>query len=682
MSEEPTADVRPIAPHLRVVTAPEPIRALPGWLMWRYESYEKEPKPRKVPYYVSTVRRHGVQGGEHDRAQLTTFAAARDAAIRLGYDGVGFAMLPDWGIIALDVDNCVAPDGSLPSEIEAIVSRTYAEYSPSGKGIRAFFMGDLGNHKARASDTDYGLETFSSSGYVTFTGNILPHVDILGYEDRVAPVPPALTDLCQRRFGASSAAPVDPDDFMLGYEPKLGLTVERMEELLAALDPDMGRDEWIRVGMALHHETEGDDTGFYLWHDWSEQGGKYPSEEALREQWDSFERRKGSRRRQVTMASVIKMAKDARPVVATAAELVAAVADTPANEERPGETPDDFDGKYTIVHAEAALRRPTIEWMIKGVLPRADLGVIFGASGSGKTFIALDLAMALARGVDWQGRRVTRAYRVLYIAAEGSGGLGNRIKAYCLHHGIDVGSLTLSVLYAAPNFMDRDDITEVTRAVSAAGGFDLIIVDTFAQVTPGANENAGEDMGLALANTRALRDASGAMPLLVHHAGKDATKGSRGWSGIKGAADVQLEVVRHDDGSREVHLEKIKDGEDGLRWPFALEVVELGVDDDLDAITSCIVVEAKRPQADQPTGKGVKRRGRIEHHILEVMTLFGEASSVKLQALVERATAMMPAPEPGQRDTRRQKVVRALQSLSKEKDGPLRVEGGVVIFYE
>lgn len=676
--DDTMGQVRPIAP--------EPLRALPGWLIWRYETHSGEPKPRKVPYYVSGTRRHGQQGSPQDRANLTTFAAARDAAMRLGFDGVGLAMLPEWGITAIDVDHCVDPDGNLPEDIEGIVQQTYAEYSPSGAGIRAFFTGSLGNHKSQATPERYGLETFASTGFVTFTGNILPHVDILGYEDRVAPLSGELVDLCQSRFGASSDTAFDPDDFMAGREPKLGLSVEEMEALLEALDPDMGRDEWIRVGMALHHETEGDDTGFYLWDAWSAMGAKYPSEEGLRQQWDSFERRKGVGRRHVTMASVIKMAKEAgytRPNIATVEELVAAVADV---QQAPviGATPPDFDGKFAVFRADAATRRPPIKWMIKGVMPKADIAVIFGASGSGKTFVALDMAMAVARGVDWRGHRVAEAQRVLYIAAEGSGGMGGRIKAYCGEHKVSPSDIDLSVMYAAPNFMDRGDISEVLKAVVAAGGFDVIVVDTFAQVTPGANENAAEDMGHALANTRVLRDASDAMIWLVHHAGKDAAKGSRGWSGIKAAADVQIEVVRHANGSREIHLEKLKDGEDGLRWGFALKAVALGVDEDGDEITSCVIDETELPKADgaEINGKGAKRRGRHESHILEIMATFGEQDSVALEELVDRAVAAYPEPEKGERDTRRQAIVRAVGSLSAEKDGPLQVINSRVIFYE
>lgn len=673
--------VQAIAAHLRLLSAPEPLRALPGWLVWRYESNKDEPKPRKVPYYVSGTRRFGEQGGPADRSQLVAFAAARDAAVRGNYDGVGLAMLPDWGITALDVDHCVDPNGNLPPEIEEIVQKTYAEYSPSGNGIRAFFTGSLGNHKSHADASRYGIETFSSKGYVTFTGNILPHVDLLGYEDRVSAAPPQLVSLCERRFGSATAHDFDPEDFMAGREPKLGLTVERMQELLDALDPDMGRDQWIRVGLALHHETEGDDTGFELWDEWSSEGGTYPGTERLRYEWESFGNR--TSRRQVTMASVIKMAKEAqgdRPTVATAEQLAAAVADVQPS--TTGSTPPGYDGKFKIFSAGAAVDRPDLEWWIKGVIPKGELGILFGASGSGKTFVALDLAMAIARGTPWRGHRVEKA-RVLYIAAEGSGGVGRRIRAACRKQNIDPNDMDLSVMYAAPNVMEKDDIAELLRSIRIAGDFDMIFVDTFAQVTPGANENAGEDMGHALANIKALCEACGAMVILVHHAGKDASKGSRGWSGLKAAADVQVEVLRHENNAREIHLEKMKDGEDGLRWGFVLETVELGLDRDGDPITSCVVIEADLPRADEKgERKGVKRRGRIENHILETMASFGSADVVKLQELVDKAVADLPPPEAGTRDTRRQHVMRAITTLGKEKDGPLQVKDNIVIFFE
>jgi RecA-family ATPase len=103
------------------------------------------------------------------------------------------------------------------------------------------------------------------------------------------------------------------------------------------------------------------------------------------------------------------------------------------------------------------------------------------------------------------------------------------------------------VLADAPNLMEKQDALDVARAIVAAGGAQLVIVDTFAQVMPGANENAGEDVGRALAHCKGIHRATGALVLLVHHSGKDSSRGARGWSGLRAAADVELEVVRADD---------------------------------------------------------------------------------------------------------------------------------------
>ena len=671
-------NIRAIAPALHAVRVPEPLRALPAWLCWRYEHFAGEAKPRKIPYWADGTRRHGQQGGPQDRDRLATFVAARDAAIRAGFDGVGFAPLADFGYTFLDFDACVDVHGNTPKEIEQIVNRTYAEYSPSGKGIRAVLKGNLGNHKSHATPDQYGFETFSTSGFVTFTGNILPGCELLGYEDHIAPVDENTKALCERRFGASKPA-FDSEDFMAGREPKLGLDVRQMEELLSYLDPSMGREPWLRVGMALHHECDGDDTGFELWDEWSSEGDTYPGTEALRYQWESLRPAPG--KRQVTMASVIKMAKEAgyRPVEAASREEVLAKAEAIM-----AELPKKSVGRFGPVPIYDLTLRDPMSWLVKGVLPMGELGILFGASGSGKTFVALDLAFCVARGVEWRGRRVKQG-RVVTIAAEGGAGIGKRADAYAQHHNFDLKSVSdMRVITAAPNFLDDDDISEVIAEIKNIGPVTLIVVDTLAQVSPGANENTSEDMSRVLSNVKLLHEATGAMVLLVHHAGKDLSKGSRGWSGIKGAADVQLEVLRHDNGDREIAIEKMKDGEDGVRWGFKLEVVELGIDFEGDTVTSCVAVEADLPKPSEEQGdrKGVKRRGRIENHILEIMTLFGSESVVSAIELIDRAVAALPAPEDGKRDTRRQSVVRAINGLSKEKDGPLKIEGGKIIFYE
>jgi hypothetical protein len=110
--------------------------------------------------------------------------------------------------------------------------------------------------------------------------------------------------------------------------------------------------------------------------------------------------------------------------------------------------------------------------------------------------------------------------------------------------------------------------------------------------------------------------------------------------------------------------------------------VLLGLDDDGDDITSCVAVEDDVRPAATDDRKGVKRRGRHETHLLEVMATFPTDAIVRAEDLIRKACDMLPAPDAGKRDIRRQSVVRAIQNLSREKDGPLRMENGVVIFYE
>ena len=294
-------------------TAPARLRDMPNWVVYRLEKHPNKDRKEKIPHWADGTQRFGTQGGPEDRARLTTFEVAREAAIRMGFDGVGFAHTEGCGIVTLDFDKCVGPDGKVRQDVLDLVTMTYAEYSPSGKGIHAIFFGDddiLGNHKANVNEgPDFSVEAFSTRGFTTFTGNTLDYVDVLYGADYLAPLPDITIAECRKRFGPQKAKD-DPDDFMIGHEPKTGLSISQMEEMLAVLDPDMSREDWIKPGMGLHHETDGDDTGFYIWDEWSATGSKYPGQEELRKQWDSFDRRKGSGQRNITMATVMKMAKE------------------------------------------------------------------------------------------------------------------------------------------------------------------------------------------------------------------------------------------------------------------------------------------------------------------------------------------------------------------------------------
>jgi hypothetical protein len=641
--------VTTIKPHLSSISAPDEMRNLPGWLVWRFEYHEGEDKPRKIPYYTAGNKRHGKQGSTQDLQQLTAFDAARTAAARRGFDGVGFVPLPEWNICALDFDHCVT-NGELHPDLEAIVTGTYAEYSPSGTGVRAFVKGQYGNSKARGEP--YGFEVFSSKGFVTFTGNRLDVVEILGNENTIAQLDGPVRALCAKRFTREVA-----ETGVSAGEP-LGLTPQQIDKCLSVIDADSGHDEWLAVGMALHHETQGE--GFDLWNDWSELGSKYPGREVLLHRWSSFGK---THDRTVTARSLVRLANEHGAGInlngpATADEFEDLVGEA---------SPEAAPGRFAIVPAHEFATGANPTWVIKDVLPQAELVVMYGASGSGKSFLALDMAAAIARGVEWRGKRV-RQGRVAYIAAEGGGGFRKRLKAYGQHNEIDLSSLELGVIHAAPNMMEAKDAADVVKAIKAWGGADIVIVDTFAQVMPGANENAGEDVGKALTHCKRIHELTGAMIILIHHAGKDASKGARGWSGLRAAADAELEVVREATG-RSLRLTKSKDGEDGMAWGFDLEIITVGVDEDLDPITSCVVIEAQMPV---PGAGPARKLGPVEKAVNDVIQEFAVAQTegIEVGPVLAEAVKRIEPPADGKRDTRKQRARRALEALCAGDDAP------------
>lgn len=641
-------NVHRITPHLRDVEAPAAIRDLPAWVIWRFEDAPGLAKPRKVPYYANGGRRAGEQGAPADLSNLTTFDAAKAAASRRGFDGVGFATLPQFGVTALDFDNCIT-DGRIHPDVEPLLAETYAEFSPSGQGLRLFFKGDLGNGKA-LRDGPFGMECFSTRGFVTFTGNTLDITELLGNSDTIAPINDTVRQLHAERFKRSTETVEAPAS---AVEP-VGLLPDQIAALLAKLDPDLPHDDWLHVGMGLHHETRGE--GFHLWDEWSAASGKYPGTDALLQRWQSFGRHNDNT---VTLRTAMKLAGMTVATVASPDEFENIVNEPPADPDKPPRF--QFEPVHTFSSVAA------LPWIVKGVLPKAGLAVVYGASGSGKSFAVLDIGMAVARGVEWRGRK-TKQGRVAYIAAEGAEGFRKRLAAYAQHLAVDLTNVPMTVLNAAPNLMEKQDAVDVAKGIKAAGGADLIIVDTFAQTTPGANENAGEDVGKALGYCKRIHETTGALVLLIHHSGKDATKGARGWSGLRAAADAEIEVIRTDQG-RALRLSKSKDGEDGLEWGFDLEIVQLGVDEDLDPITSCVVVEAAVPAKG---GIADRKMGPVEQVVNAVIQEFAIAQTegIEVGPVIAESVKRLDPPADGKRDTRKQRVRRAVEALCNGDSAP------------
>jgi hypothetical protein len=254
--------------------------------------------------------------------------------------------------------------------------------------------------------------------------------------------------------------------------------------------------------------------------------------------------------------------------------------------------------------------RPWLErrYLIKGLLGAAAKIVVFGPPGCGKSFLAWDMARHISRGLDWFGRR-TRSGRCVYLAAEGQAGLRTRHAAWNLHHpAADPDPFAL--IPTAVDLLDpRADLPKLRTTldcfVGRFGGLELLIIDTLAATFGGGDEN-GSDMAAYVANIERLCAPYGCASLIVTHAPLDATaKRPRGHSSLWGAADAVLHVTGDRDApARRLHVLKQKDDDPGPDLLFTLRSVEVGVDEDGDLVTSCVVEQSEY----EPTSIIGKRR--------------------------------------------------------------------------
>jgi len=317
--------------------------------------------------------------------------------------------------------------------------------------------------------------------------------------------------------------------------------------------------------------------------------------------------------------------------------------------------------RFMILSASEFASAKPPPYLIKGVLPKAELGVIFGESTVGKSFIALDMACSITRGVLWRERRV-RQGRAVYVCAEGADGFRVRMSAYARAHGCSLDELP-GVIADVPDLRDSADAAALAKTLVDYGPLDLVIIDTLAAASPGSDENTGKDMGLILSHCKFFHRQTGALVVLIHHSGKDPSKGARGWSGLKAAADVELEVVRNGD-YRSITTSKLKDGSDGLEWGFILKPVVLGFDDDDEEITSCIIEHVDVPVDIGPhkiTPQGAKKK--MVYRVARDM-LAGQPTIESFDLMTECVkTLAQPA---GGRDTRENYVIKAIQELTAE----------------
>jgi hypothetical protein len=652
---QPNPGLPPIGEVFNGGNIPAELRALRRWAVWKAIWNEGRQKYDKIPYspqhYGLSTKKVSEWGDFETASKTLSLNPTR-------YSGLGLVLTGMTDVVGIDLDEC-RRDGQIAPWAREIVDSmgSYTEISPSGTGLRILATGqfhtDWNNH-------DVGIEMYSghTPRFLTITGdtklarpmvparpevlqglfdrmrkstissaNVIPIempelVNELALPDVAdMPIPEATRDLLlhgpsadvQDRSGALHAAGVQL--YSAGYDDATVLSI------LAASQPVMD--------IALAHRRQDPDRALaYLW----------------------LEHCQKAKPKATTPSDILSEFDDvsADPEVIASAKKAAAAAVIHEN-------------RFNIETTAEFIVRRKATWLIKGVLPRANFGVFYGASGSGKSFFVFDLAAAIARGVDWRGKKTTKA-RVLWIAAEGQEDMRKRVHGYCMAQGIEPSELEMSFISDAPDLRNLVDVKALIKQIKKVGEFDLIVIDTLAQVMPGGNENSGEDMGMVMGHCKEITRATGAMVAPVHHSGKDESRGARGWSGLRAACDFEFEIIRVDE-DRVATVTKMKGGEDGAEYGFRLQTVVVGQDEDGDAETTCVVSYTDSSRATVVAAAGPKGDNQkvIMDKAVSMIDLAG--AGVTFNEIVSVVWPLYPRGDETKRDQRKTNVGRDLRTL-------------------
>ena len=259
-----------------------------------------------------------------------------------------------------------------------------------------------------------------------------------------------------------------------------------------------------------------------------------------------------------------------------------------------------------LVESWDSIKDEPVEWLVQSIIPKRSFVALYAPPASWKSFIALDLAEAIATGRDWMGYKIPKKGAVLFISGEGHGGMGARVKACKIQNQSPDGA-NLYIIRAQLNLRSSpEDFIELLNAINdliaeIGEPIELIILDTLMRMAGGEfNESSSEDMGGFITQTGKLQELFECALMVIHHTGKDITKGLRGHSSLLGGCDTVLEIQRQDSvinsadpsviGNAILKLSKQKDGSDSIEVGIEIVLVEIGTSDlGFEALTSLAV---------------------------------------------------------------------------------------------
>lgn len=238
----------------------------------------------------------------------------------------------------------------------------------------------------------------------------------------------------------------------------------------------------------------------------------------------------------------------------------------------------------TLVSGNALTMIENLQWRVDELIPMNGIGTIYGASTIGKSFLAIDLAMSLARGINWFGKTTSKS-TVVYVSLEAEHGFKVRIAGYCKNAKIE----TPNNFHAVFDSFRLDNSSTVDELIRICPKNSVIFIDTISRALPTSDENSSRDMGIAIDNAIKISKSLNSLVIFIGHTGKDSSRGWRGWSGLNAAVDFSIEVSEDSTKTKQFRITKLKDGQDGFRHTFSLKPFSFEMNDSNRLSSTCII---------------------------------------------------------------------------------------------
>lgn len=215
--------------------------------------------------------------------------------------------------------------------------------------------------------------------------------------------------------------------------------------------------------------------------------------------------------------------------------------------------------RFRYLNRKEVRELPPPSFLVDGYVIENALNLVWGVYGTYKSFLVLGWCHAMATNTPWHGK-VVKQKRVIYIAPEGANGINLRLEAQELNTGVEIDDDMFITIPMPVNFSSNDDVLFFIKEVLEEFGEDcVIVVDTFARCFAGADENNAKDVSTAIGQFDAIREQLGATIILVHHAGKETSKGPRGSITLPSGVDTEFLTELQGEDIVAVQCRKLKD---------------------------------------------------------------------------------------------------------------------------